>query len=214
MTTPESRPDVGFVVRSIATCAVANEIYFGELDSVVGDGDFGDSLARGFEKVLSDWDSLDSTDCASLRRGVGLVITSRMGGTSGPIWGTAAIRAAGVAARCNEIDGRAVVEMLDAAVEGIKARGKAELGDKTLLDSLVPAIDALRTAIDANEPGGSAVSSMALAARQAAESTKSMQALRGRASYTGERSIGSYDAGAMAVAVLLEDLAATWPTLP
>lgn len=194
--------------------AVANEVYFGELDAVVGDGDFGDSLARGFEKVLSEWDSLDATDCASFLRSVGLVITSHIGGTSGPIWGTAAIRAAGVAAQSSEVDGRAVVEMLDAAVEGIKARGKAELGDKTLLDALVPAIDALRSAIDAHEPGDSAVRSMAIAARRAAESTRSMQARRGRASYTGERSIGSYDAGAVAVAVLLEDLSARWPTLP
>lgn len=202
--------DVRFVVRCISNCAVEHEAYFGELDAVVGDGDFGESLARGFEHVLASWDALDEADDAAFLRGVGLAITSRMGGTSGPIWGTAAIRAAGVAAQRDRLDGPAVVEMLEAAVAGIQARGSAELGDKTLLDALVPAVEALREAVAAHLPADEAVTRMAVAARGAAEATKHMQARRGRASYTGERSIGSYDAGAVAVAVLLEDLSKQW----
>jgi dihydroxyacetone kinase phosphoprotein-dependent L subunit len=205
---------VGSVVKSIATTVVANEVYFGDLDAVVGDGDFGYSLARGFEQVLATWDDLDPSEAGPFLHRVGLIITSHVGGTSGPIWGTAAIRAARVASQNAEIDGAVVADMLDAAVDGIRARGAASVGDKTLLDALVPAVEALRAALEASEPGDQAVDAMARAARQGAESTRAMQARRGRASYAGERSIGSYDAGAVAVAVLLEDLAASWPRTP
>jgi phosphoenolpyruvate---glycerone phosphotransferase subunit DhaL len=132
-------PAVEFVVRTIAETAIANEKYFGDLDAVVGDGDFGYSLARGFELVIRDWDSFDRTDAATFLRKVAVVITSRIGGTSGPLWGTAFLRAATAATGKSELDGATVVAMLRAAIEGIQARGNASLGDKTLLDALVPA---------------------------------------------------------------------------
>jgi dihydroxyacetone kinase/dihydroxyacetone kinase-like protein len=100
--------------------------------------------------------------------------------------------------------------MLRAAVEGIKARGQAELGDKTLLDALVPATDALERELDAGNGGTAAIQAASAAAREAAEATKDMVARRGRAAYTGERSRGSVDAGATAVAVMLERISAAW----
>jgi dihydroxyacetone kinase phosphoprotein-dependent L subunit len=199
--------DVERVVHVVAETVVANETYFGDLDAVVGDGDFGYSMARGFELVLADWESFDRTDIATFLRKVAVVITSRVGGTSGPIWGTGFLRAASVAAGAETLDVAKVVAMLRTAVDGIMARGGAELGDKTLLDALVPAIDAIEARAADGASGPELMRAAASAAREAAEATRPMLAKRGRASYTGERSIGTLDAGAVAVAVLFEALA-------
>ncbi len=200
---------VELVVRTIAQTAVDNEKYFGELDAVVGDGDFGYSLARGFEKVLEGWDDIDRADAGTFLKKTGMIITSRIGGTSGPIWGTAFLRA-GMTAGSEPVDGAKVVAMLRAAVEGIKTRGQSDVGDKTLLDALVPFTDRLERELDAGSDTGTALSAAAVATREAAEATKTLIARRGRASYTGERSVGSVDAGAMAVAVLAEKISEAW----
>ncbi len=204
--------DVEFVVRKLAETIVDNETYFGELDAVVGDGDFGYSLARGFEIVLEQWDSFDRTDPGVFLTKVATTISGRIGGTSGPIWGTAFLRAGSQLKGSATFEAEDLVRALRASVEGIKARGQADLGDKTLLDSLVPAIDALEIEADKGSPSHEIVLAMAAAAREAADATAGMQAMRGRASYTGERSIGSVDAGATAIAVLLEALSADWPS--
>jgi dihydroxyacetone kinase phosphoprotein-dependent L subunit len=204
--------DVEFVVRSITRTCLANEKEFGDLDAVVGDGDFGYSLARGFEIVDRDWDAFDRTDVATFLQKIALTITSRIGGTSGPIWGTAFLRAAGQVKGQTALSGDDVVRMLRAAIEGIKQRGSSDVGDKTLLDALVPMTDAIEGAVAAGAPAADVVARAASAAREAADATTSMLAKRGRASYTGERSIGSPDAGAVAVAVITERLAADWAT--
>jgi phosphoenolpyruvate---glycerone phosphotransferase subunit DhaL len=192
-----------FVVRTIAETAIENEKYFGDLDSVVGDGDFGYSLARGFEKLLEGWDALDRSDPGTFLKKSGMVIASRIGGTSGPIWGTAFLRAGGAA------DSGAVA-MLRAAIEGIKARGQSDVGDKTLLDALVPFTSTLSDALDSGASGAEALRAATAACREAADATAGMVAKRGRASYTGERSRGSVDAGATAVAVIAERISETW----
>ena len=200
------------VVRTIAETAVANEKYFGELDAVVGDGDFGYSLARGFEKVLEGWDGLDRTDVGTFLKKTGMVVTSRIGGTSGPIWGTAFMKAGMTAGASAELTGEQLVAMLRAATDGIKARGKSDVGDKTLLDALVPMTDRIEQELAAGADGKQVLAAAAQTARQAAEATKEMVAKRGRASYTGERSQGSVDAGAMGVAVIVESIHQAWPT--
>lgn len=198
------------VVRTITDTCIANEKYFGDLDSVVGDGDFGFSLARGFENVRDQWDTFDRTDVGTFLQKTAIVITGRVGGTSGPIWGTAFLRAASVGKGKVDLTGEDVVAMLRAAIEGIKARGGASLGEKTLLDSLVPFTDTLEERLAAGDPAGDALKAAAVTARTTAEATKELEAKRGRASYTGERSIGSVDPGAIAIAVLAEKIAETW----
>lgn len=205
-----SQQRVEQVVRTIAETCVENEQYFGELDSVVGDGDFGFSLARGFENVLAGWDEYDRSDAGTFLQKVAVTMSGRIGGTSGPIWGTAFLRAAGVVKGRQDVTGADVVAMLRAAVEGIKARGGADLGEKTLLDALVPMTDAIAQQLGAGAAPAEVAKAAATAARAAAEATRPMQARRGRASYTGERSIGSLDPGAVAVAVLAERVATTW----
>ena len=211
MASPASFADVEIVVRTVAETAVANEKYFGDLDAVVGDGDFGYSMARGFEIVVSDWDGFDRADIGTFLKKVAVVITSRIGGTSGPIWGTAFLRAGAAAGAVTELEPDQVIAMLRASIEGIKARGQSDVGDKTLLDAIVPATDALETELKNGASWSHALHVAAAVARESAAKTKSMQALRGRASYTGERSIGSLDAGAVAVAVMFEALAEKWP---
>jgi phosphoenolpyruvate---glycerone phosphotransferase subunit DhaL len=206
----DSFDQVNLVVRTIAQTAVDNEKYFGDLDAVVGDGDFGYSMARGFEQVLAGFDDFDRSDIGTFLKKVAVTITGRIGGTSGPIWGTAFLRAGAVAAGKMALEPADVVAMLRAAVEGIKQRGQAELGDKTLLDALVPATDALERELDAGNGSTAAIQAASVAARTAAEATKDMVARRGRAAYTGERSRGSVDAGATAVAVMLERISAAW----
>jgi len=198
------------VVRTIAQTCVENEKYFGDLDSVVGDGDFGFSLARGFENVETQWDTFDRSDTGTFLQKVAIVMTGRIGGTSGPIWGTAFLRAAGQVKGKQEVTGDDVVAMLRAAIEGIKARGGADLGEKTLLDALAPMTDTIEKELAAGSSAPDIARAAAVSARDAAEATKPMQARRGRASYTGERSIGSVDPGAIAIAVLAERIADTW----
>lgn len=203
-----------FVVRTIAQTAVDREREFGELDAVVGDGDLGYSLARGFEMVLAGWDDFDRSTPSTFLRGVAVVISKRVGGTSGPLWGTAFLRAAVAVKDRETLTGEDSVAMLRAAAEGIKTRGRSDVGDKTLLDALVPLTDTIAEALAAPTPGSSTEIAKAAAAtaRTSADATSRMQAMRGRASYTGERSIGSPDAGAVALAVMTERVADTWPS--
>ena len=206
-------PGAELVVRTIAETAVANEKYFGDLDAVVGDGDLGYSLARGFEKVLDGWDDIDRGDAGTFLKRSGMIIASRIGGTSGPLWGTAFLRAGAAAGSGADLTGEQVVAMVRAAIEGIKARGQSDVGDKTLLDVLVPLADCLEREFAAGADGSRALRAAATVSREAAEATKDMVAKRGRAAYTGERSRGSVDAGATAVAVIVEQISAAWPSL-
>jgi dihydroxyacetone kinase-like protein len=203
--------DVEYVVHSLAQTAVDREKEFGDLDAVVGDGDLGYSLARGFEKVLADWDSFKRDDVATFLQQIALAISSRIGGTSGPLWGTAFLRASAAAKTVDTIDGAAVVAMLRGATDGIKARGNADLGDKTLLDALIPATDELERQLQAGASPEECRAAFGAKIRECADATSTLEARRGRASYSGERSIGSPDAGAVAVAIIVEGIVADWP---
>lgn len=204
------------VVRAIAQAAVTNEARFSELDGVVGDGDFGFSLARGFEKVLAEFDGLERSSPGTFLKKVGLIITSRCGGTSGPLWGTAFLRAGASFGERGELCPADVVASLRAAFAGIAQRGGAALGDKTLLDALGPFIDCFEAEVGADAPNARALDHDRLAraldravaaAESAADATAGLVAKRGRAAYTGERSRGALDPGAVAIAVLAKAVA-------
>jgi phosphoenolpyruvate---glycerone phosphotransferase subunit DhaL len=201
---------VRLVVEAIARTAVDNERRYGDLDSAVGDGDFGYSLARGFESVLAELDQLDPAEPGALLKRVGMLITMKVGGTSGPLWGTAFLRAAAVCGDGPAIPPEQVTAMLRAAIEGIQQRGHAELGDKTLLDALVPGVDELERSLAAGADAGTALRQAASVAAQGAADTRSMVARRGRAAYAGERSVGPIDAGAAAVAEMFEAINVAW----
>jgi dihydroxyacetone kinase-like protein len=206
--------DVDLVLKTMASTIVDNAVYFAELDSVVGDGDFGYSLRNGFEVVVSDYDTFDRSSVGALLKKIGLVISGKVGGVSGPIWGTAFLRAGITAGDKTELSPEDVIAMLRASIAGIMQRGDASLGDKTLLDALVPAVDSLEASFadpaTAADHGVAAVQKAADVAVRAAEDTKPLIAKRGRAAYTGERSIGSVDAGATAIGVILQAISAAW----
>ena len=197
-------------VRTIADVAIQNEKYFADLDGVCGDGDFGISLAAGFSKVMEQWDALDHSTPGALLKGVSMTIASRVGGVSGAIWGTAFLRASVVAAARTELASGDVVAMLTAATEGMKKRGQSDLGDKTLLDAFVPAWEEFARVTREGGSAGDGIRAASVVARQKTEEIKPWVAKRGRASYTGERSCGTYDAGSVAVAMMAEQLAEVW----
>lgn len=197
-------------VRTLADVAIKNEKYFADLDGVCGDGDFGISLAAGFSKVLEQWDAIDRSTPGALLKGVATTIASRVGGVSGAIWGTAFLRASVVAGTKADLTSADVVAMARAAIEGMKKRGQSDLGDKTLLDAFVPAVDEFERVTAAGQSTSEALRGAALVARAKTEEIKPWIAKRGRASYTGERSCNTYDAGSIAVAMMAEQLAADW----
>jgi dihydroxyacetone kinase/dihydroxyacetone kinase-like protein len=197
-------------MRVIADVVLENEDYFCELDGVVGDADFGYSIARGFEKVLQEWDNMDHSLPGNFLKQCASTIISAVGGVSGTIWGTAFLRGGMALGDKTEITRPDVISMFRSAIEGIKKRGKSDLGDKTLLDALVPAVDALEKAFDEGKDTTVALEEAAVVARESAEATRPMIAKRGRAAYTGERSIGTLDAGAVAMAVLFEAVSKAW----
>jgi dihydroxyacetone kinase phosphoprotein-dependent L subunit len=206
--------DVDLVLKTMARTIVDNADYFAQLDSVAGDGDFGYSLRNGFEVVVADYDTFDRSTIGALLKKIGFVMSGKVGGVSGPIWGTAFLRAAAAAGDRTELAPEDVIATLRASIAGIMQRGEASLGDKTLLDALVPAVDSLEASFadpaTAADHGVAAIQRAADVATKAAEDTKPMLAMRGRAAYTGERSRGSVDAGATAIGVILQEISAAW----
>ena len=200
--------DIEHAVRTIAEVAIHNEKYFSELDAVMGDADFGVSLATGFQAVIDQWDALDRSSIGAFLTKVSMIISSKVGGCSGPIWGTAFMRA-GIKSKGKESVTLAdLVEMSRSAIEGIKARGGAELGDKTLLDAVAPATESLAKHAQKSEHNIlEALEDASKAATEAIEGTRKWEAKRGRQSFTGERSIGTVDPGIVAVATMVQEVA-------
>lgn len=194
------------VVDLMAQIIIKNEVYFCELDSVAGDGDFGMSVAKGFKQLQSEWDELSTDSVHGFLKDTGMIITEYCGGASGPIWGSAFRGAAKAVKGKGDLTLADLADMFQAAVAGIQKRGNAKLGDKTLLDAFIPATEALKACAEAEDSVALAFDKAAEAARDGAEKTKSMVANRGRASYVGERSLDHPDAGAMAIGIIMTEL--------
>ncbi len=201
------------VVHTIADVALENEHYFAELDGVVGDGDFGISLANGIRKLMDEWETLDRSSPGTFLKKVSMIITSRVGGVSGALWGTGFMRAGFAAGDKTDLTADDVIAMLRAAEEGMKKRGQSDLGDKTLLDAFIPAVDELERVLKSGGTVQEALDSAAVKAREQTEVITPWVAKRGRAAYTGERSCNTYDAGSIAVAMMAERIAKSWPEI-
>lgn len=200
--------DVENAVRVIAETIIKNESYFSELDGKCGDGDFGTSLATGFRVVLKEWPNLDRASIGAFLSKIGIIITSNVGGCSGPLWGTALIRAGALSRDKQELTVAQVAAMLRNAIEGIKARGGAALGDKTILDALDPVAAILEEWSQREDPtpNEELLLKATEAAEAVAEKSRPWTARRGRQSFTGERSSGTLDPGIVAVGTLLRAL--------
>jgi phosphoenolpyruvate---glycerone phosphotransferase subunit DhaL len=181
--------------------------YLTQLDAAIGDGDHGVNMDRGFEAVGK---ALAAQDGAlppgKLLTVAGKTLVSTVGGASGPLWGTAFRRAGRALGDREELDGQDLVVALRAALDGVVELGAAQPGDKTMVDALGPAIDALESALAAGEPLEAALAAATAAAEGGAKATVPLQARKGRASYLGERSIGHQDPGATSAALVIAAL--------
>jgi dihydroxyacetone kinase-like protein len=196
------------VVRTIARISLENEKYFCDLDGEMGDADFGKSIGDGFRAVLSELPSIDRADIGTFLIKVGTVFASHAGGTSGPIWGTAFLKAGLKSKGKTELTAADLVEMGRAAVQGMMARGSAQIGDKTLLDAIVPALDRIeQLSQNGRHDLEAAFHAASEVATAAIEGTRNWPAKRGRQSYAGDRTIGTLDPGIVAVATMLTAVA-------
>lgn len=194
-------------IRTMGDIAMENREYYNELDGVVGDGDFGNSITTGFEAVIvTKWDDLNRSNPGNFLKDVAQTFMGSVGGVSGTIWGTAFLRAGIKAGDKQDLTTDDVLEMLWFAIDGMKKRGRADIGDKTLLDALIPATEEFEKVITSGSDSLDALKSASIVARQKTEEIKPWIAKRGRASYTGERSRDTYDAGSIAVADMAERL--------
>jgi dihydroxyacetone kinase-like protein len=166
-----------------------------DLDRAIGDGDHGTNLRRGFEAVLAAIDELSAKDLGESLRGVGTTLVMKVGGASGPLYGTLFMSLG--KSLGDEVSREQIADAFAAAVEAVKARGKSVAGQKTMLDVLVPVLEVLR------EGGDGLPMRLKAAARDAAEKTIPMRAIRGRASFLGERSVGHMDPGARSSALIV-----------
>jgi dihydroxyacetone kinase-like protein len=192
-------------VRRTADAVAGAKDELTELDRQIGDGDHGENLHRGFQAVLSKLDEPGTAERADVGDVLMLVATtlmSKVGGASGPLYGTAFLRAAKRSARPS-VDESGVVVLLDAALEGVTSRGKAQVGEKTMVDALAPAVEAATAAADAGKDPVEVLRAAADAADAGATGTIPLVATKGRASYLGERSAGHEDPGARSTALLL-----------
>jgi dihydroxyacetone kinase-like protein len=181
--------------------------YLTQLDAAIGDGDHGTNMRRGFDavgKALAGQGDRSAPGQLLIVAGKTLVAT--VGGASGPLWGSALRRAGRALGDSETFDSKQLALALDAAIEGVVELGAATVGDKTMVDALVPAARALHDALDSGRSLQEAVQAAADAARAGAEATTPMQARKGRASYLGERSIGHQDPGATSAAIIIAAL--------
>jgi dihydroxyacetone kinase-like protein len=192
-----------WVTRS-ADVIAANRVELITLDRAIGDGDHGENLDRGYSAVIKKLADLPSEAVpGDALKMVATTLISTVGGASGPLFGTAYLKAAGAIAGQPELDGAALVAMLTAARDGIVLRGKAEVGDKTMVDAWTPAVDAAAAALADGKGEVDILRAAAAAADAGAVSTDPLVARKGRASYLGERAIGHRDPGAVSSALLL-----------
>jgi dihydroxyacetone kinase-like protein len=190
-------------IREYARTIAAHREELTALDSAIGDADHGTNMDRGMSAAVAALGAAPPADPAALLRQVGMTLVSKVGGASGPLYGTFFLRMAG-ALGTGPADAETFARALRAGLDGVVARGKAEPGDKTMLDALVPACDALDAALTTGERLGPALEAAAEAARKGRDATIPLVARKGRASYLGERSAGHQDPGATSTALLLD----------
>ena len=205
-----SREDVLRWLDALQEVFAENQQQLTALDAAVGDGDLGISLDRGFTAVQAELSADPPSDLRSVFQTVASVLIRTMGGTAGPLLGTFFLRAGAACAGKSELAPADVVTLFQAGVEGLQQRGKAAVGDKTMLDALLPAVDAMRGALDAGSGLAEILERGAAAGEAGMRATITMQARKGRASYLGERSVGHQDPGATAAHLLLKAAADTW----
>jgi dihydroxyacetone kinase-like protein len=198
-------PSVAAAIRAVAAAIAEQHVELTRLDREIGDGDHGENMNRGFKAVVAKLDADPGMTPGAILKLVAMTLMSTVGGASGPLYGTAFLRAATAVGDAGQLDAGAVGAALAAALGGVQARGKAVPGDKTMVDALVPAVEAARGA--RGDSVAEVLQAAAAAAQDGVATTIPLVARKGRASYLGERSAGHADPGATSTAVILRALA-------
>ncbi len=201
-----SRDQIVLWLEKTAAVLSEQKQYLTELDSAIGDADHGINMDRGFRKVMEKLPTVADKDIGNILKTTGMTLISSVGGASGPLYGTFYMRAGMAVASKEELDEEDFVKMLQAGVDGIVSRGRAQLQDKTMIDAWYPALDALKSSLSSGKAIPQAMSDTVDAARAGMEATIPLQAKKGRASYLGERSIGHQDPGATSTYYILNAL--------
>jgi len=203
--------DVVRWIRAFAAEVSANKEQLTQLDAAVGDGDHGINMDRGMSAVLAKLDAAtEEQDIGALLKTVGMTLVSTVGGAGGPLYGTLFLQMGTAVSGKDQLDPDDWAAALEAGIAGVQARGKAEPGDKTMIDALIPGRDALKSALAEGASFEDALRQSADAAGQGMRDTIPLVARKGRASYLGERSAGHQDPGATSSHLLLETAAETW----
>jgi dihydroxyacetone kinase-like protein len=205
-----TRDDALNWVKEVARVLGENSTYLTQLDAAIGDADHGANMDRGFKAVMNKMPEISDKDIGTIFKTIGMTLISTVGGAGGPLYGTFFLQAGMKTAGKMELNLADWTEALEAALGGVIMRGKAELGDKTMVDALTPAVAALKQALQDNQPINQALELCAQAARQGMEGTIPLVARKGRASYLGERSAGHQDPGATSSHLVLKAAADTW----
>jgi phosphoenolpyruvate---glycerone phosphotransferase subunit DhaL len=195
--------DVRGWIGDFASAVTEHRAELVRLDTAIGDGDHGTNMDRGMRKVVEKLDGMEGPDIGATLKAVGMTLVSSVGGAAGPLYGTLFLQMGTAAAGREELDLEGWTAALDAGAQGVKMRGKAEPGDKTMLDALLPALEALRSAGADGAALPDALTRSADAAREGMEATIPLEARKGRASYLGPRSVGHQDPGATSTHLLL-----------
>jgi phosphoenolpyruvate---glycerone phosphotransferase subunit DhaL len=190
-------------ITAIAALSQEQRDHLTQLDAAIGDADHGTNLARGFAAVLTALEADNPATPGAVLTLTGRTLISKVGGASGPLYGTAFRRAGKSLGDAPDVDLPALAAALEAALAGVQQLGAAREGDKTMVDVLAPATSAFSKAVAEGQPAAEALAALAEAAQAGAEATISMQALKGRASYLGPRSVGHEDPGAASAALIL-----------
>ena len=199
-------------VREFARVIGENAQRLTDLDAAIGDADHGINMDRGMTAVLAALDEAAPTDMPALCKQVGMTLVKSVGGASGPLYGTFFLRMAGALGSGDGVDAADFAKALRAGVEGVVQRGRAEAGDKTMFDALAPALDALDAALGSGVDLAAALAAATVAAETGRDTTESMVARKGRASYLGQRSVGHIDPGATSAAMLIAAAASAYAT--
>ena len=194
--------DLVTAIRAVADTVAEHRVELIQLDRAIGDGDHGENLDRGFKAVLAAFEASTPDSPAAVLKTVAATLISKVGGAAGPLYGTAFLRASTAVKDREELSAADITEALTAALGGVVARGKAELGDKTMVDALDPAVKAAT-----GDSVAALLAAAAAAAQEGADATVPLVARKGRASYLGERSAGHMDPGARSTALLLKTFA-------
>lgn len=191
-------------IHKVAAKIEEEKGFLTELDNVIGDGDHGINLARGFGEVEKKLDTLADKEPGDVLKTVGMTLVSTVGGASGPLYGTGFMKLGTALKGKTEIDVPGFLEGLQLAIEGIMQRGRSTKGEKTMLDAMIPAKEAMEAKWAESSDAKAAFATGVAAAWEGVEFTKTIAATKGRASYVGERSIGHQDPGATSFTMVLE----------